>query len=983
MKTQISRDSFNELKNYSGVYQQQGRMFTDADWNELVEIIKQQLNQAQNNILFRGVPRHQDGKRIIEVVGNNININPNDVYANGIHGKIRGNGINQDEVISFNEQKDLVIPSEYEQLSGNYILYADIFDLPVISLQDPEIRDAGLKGADTCTRTRRLVQIKQCIDSLAPEDETDNPSLGNAEIDLQITNRVADSDDCDPCATSITAKPDIGNYLFRIEVHEVKGPQHAPTEITLKWSSENASEVYEVGSEPLVFKTGNWVYEFFNDAKELQAGVHLSSDSSVLKNSVVLHETYPDNPAVRGVDNTFVRRWDGYVKLNTSVSPWVLDDGKDRSTDLVLGSGLQPGKTVIDSTKIVIQLSQLTLTVYYSGKSFVKGDFWYADLRKDNKEHVPSYLLLNRARPTGIKHHYVTLAKVAGNVLQDLVEGKPEWRKLNFPPLTDMNAREIGYAPTCSSGSREPVFNSEQHFSVKKALDALCELDGRHIGYSADCVPGDRTPLFNSTHDTVKKALDHLCQLDAGHIGFNQGEDCSLLGEGVNTVEDALYKLCKIDRGGSGCRVVKHPDQSLKDILSGHSGQRVMCLCLLPGEHDFNELNQFTSSFDIFHVKGCGTASVINIYDESGWLFDKLSQVVIEDVVIVAKHRKGISFLSCGDVFINRCRIYGDDFIQSPLVQFYGSTIRFIDNIVSVEITKSRLKFFKMMGFEPALKMIFKEGVDPDDISFRGDVKKLANSNFSARKKIQSEFANLMRVGEFSSMVEETGIKENINSFLMVLGETSVNESAVIELIKNMFKQISFGWAIEINHIENKAEIEGNNVNGILSMGANGFEYDIPVWSKIETNRIHAGLEEKSKLITCKGNVSMEKNTFSRIVVGKNITQWFAAINARPGRSPGGRQPESRVKNKVWFPYNFHFANNLVTEDNNVLLSLNHNITGNNFRKSSDKSAFVIGIKTFFQFNHGSSNSVVFDYTRAHLPIPSSNYNFIQFKEAF
>ena len=38
MKTQISRDSFNSDKRYSGVYLQQGRMITDADWNEETEI---------------------------------------------------------------------------------------------------------------------------------------------------------------------------------------------------------------------------------------------------------------------------------------------------------------------------------------------------------------------------------------------------------------------------------------------------------------------------------------------------------------------------------------------------------------------------------------------------------------------------------------------------------------------------------------------------------------------------------------------------------------------------------------------------------------------------------------------------------------------------------------------------------------------------------------------------------------------------------
>ena len=46
MKTQISRISHWPEKRYSGVYQQQGRMITDADWNELVELLKARVDGA-------------------------------------------------------------------------------------------------------------------------------------------------------------------------------------------------------------------------------------------------------------------------------------------------------------------------------------------------------------------------------------------------------------------------------------------------------------------------------------------------------------------------------------------------------------------------------------------------------------------------------------------------------------------------------------------------------------------------------------------------------------------------------------------------------------------------------------------------------------------------------------------------------------------------------------------------------------------------
>ncbi|MBN4077018.1 hypothetical protein JYT48_01970 [Mariprofundus ferrooxydans] len=57
MKTEISRNSRQAKKRYSGVYQQQGRMFTDSDVNEQVDINKQRLNSALGDMIVSGIPR--------------------------------------------------------------------------------------------------------------------------------------------------------------------------------------------------------------------------------------------------------------------------------------------------------------------------------------------------------------------------------------------------------------------------------------------------------------------------------------------------------------------------------------------------------------------------------------------------------------------------------------------------------------------------------------------------------------------------------------------------------------------------------------------------------------------------------------------------------------------------------------------------------------------------------------------------------------
>src|SRR5690242_15482519 len=57
MATAISRDSFNELKNYLGVYLQQGRVILDSDWNENQDIAVSFLRRLSREALGEGSPK--------------------------------------------------------------------------------------------------------------------------------------------------------------------------------------------------------------------------------------------------------------------------------------------------------------------------------------------------------------------------------------------------------------------------------------------------------------------------------------------------------------------------------------------------------------------------------------------------------------------------------------------------------------------------------------------------------------------------------------------------------------------------------------------------------------------------------------------------------------------------------------------------------------------------------------------------------------
>ena len=66
MKTQLSRKTFDALKRYSGVYQQMGRMLTDADWNELSDLNKERLADVLTDVIGSGTPKERGVMEITE-----------------------------------------------------------------------------------------------------------------------------------------------------------------------------------------------------------------------------------------------------------------------------------------------------------------------------------------------------------------------------------------------------------------------------------------------------------------------------------------------------------------------------------------------------------------------------------------------------------------------------------------------------------------------------------------------------------------------------------------------------------------------------------------------------------------------------------------------------------------------------------------------------------------------------------------------------
>ena len=424
MKTEISRDSHRPEKRYSGVYQQQGRMITDADWNEMVDILKGRLDDALKDVVGSGSPLH---RHAVDNSTDPPNLQWGAVYVDGIQAAIRpDDGATLHPVFEYAHQLDFPSPPA---TTGDYLFYVDVWERTVTHLMDERLRDKGLHGADTCTRKQTVAQVKWCPDGVDPEQSPINPSKGDAQLSLTLLQKSTQPDTCDPCAADVDVDSTIGDYLFRVEVHDVKGNADDPTEITLKWSGENAAEHYALkdagGADvapPAGFKAGPWAYEFFDETSERHLGVHLVPGFSPVRGE--LTAGYPVSVPAR----RFVRRWDGFCRLVKTGGNWSVAEAFDRSQS---GPGLVTF-TAITSDLLSIDLDALKLELRLD-RSYVAGDFWLADVRQ--AEHAVGGPLITAQPPQGIDHHYLTLGRVVDGVLQANAEAD---RKHAFPPLTEM-----------------------------------------------------------------------------------------------------------------------------------------------------------------------------------------------------------------------------------------------------------------------------------------------------------------------------------------------------------------------------------------------------------------------------------------------------------------------------------------------------------------------------------------------------------------
>ncbi|RLK50612.1 hypothetical protein DFR31_0518 [Alkalispirillum mobile] len=627
MKTQTSQPSHRDHGQYSGVYLQQGRMITDADWNALDEIGQRRLVGALWDAIASGAPR-QGGLRLSDGAG--VRLHPGVLYVGGVPARLVGDG-----PMAPDEQPRYPDPPPFE--GRDLTLYADVWERSVTALEDPALMDPALHGADTSSRGETVLQVKWCPRGVDPTDPAVNPPLGDAPLALRLRHIFVGDDPCDPCASEMNLDERIGNYLFRVEVHDLFRDEAGDRQLVLKWSRDNGAEAHEADNVPEGFDRGDWVWEFYDDASEQTLGRHLPEGYRPRRGR--LSTTFERPP--EGEPRAFVRQWDGFLQLNLDAA--ILVTGVDRGAEL--DPELDPdahGWVDIDAGVLQVNGERLELRLAFADRAFLPGDYWQAAVR-EAVQGPGDYVLGDESvgePPRGVRHRYLRLGELDGDGAL-VPHSDAERRRFNFPPLTDLAAADVGFNERCNA-----LFQGAEN--VQQALDALCDIAAEHIAYRLpDCRGGmevtvkrllaealaERWPDIDgdgrlSVRDMLDGLLCHLdsaalphdvpecrdgrrslrerlripvgrtttaeplnrllCDTTADHLPLGrETELCPDLDrEGVETVQDALNTLCGRSAGGGCARVVVPGDltRTLKELIDQEAES--IWLCLKPGEHE-------------------------------------------------------------------------------------------------------------------------------------------------------------------------------------------------------------------------------------------------------------------------------------------------------------------------------------------------------------------------------------------------------------
>ena len=348
MHGDFSNVTFSPDKQYTGVFDLQGRLGLDANQNEHRAIVQHYLRMAIADLVGpAAAPRLVDGQANrgfrIDQPGAELTIGAGRMYVNGL-------AVTNPAEVSYPDQPPFADRPEHPYAppalpDAPYLVLLKVWEKHITETEDPQLHEValGITHPDTSSRaqvTWRVLaepalpgqppaeQTEQAIDEWAREwiVQASGPD-GHGLLRVR-SRRPQDADDS-PCA----APPDAGylgeNQLYRVEIRD---GGTAADGASFAWSRDNGSVIHPIedaaGSrlqlvtlgrdQHSALVPGNWV-EVVNDAVSVCPDLGRPQPAPALRQvlevmsdtrTVVLDQVPPDGAGSDPALHPYLRRWD-------------------------------------------------------------------------------------------------------------------------------------------------------------------------------------------------------------------------------------------------------------------------------------------------------------------------------------------------------------------------------------------------------------------------------------------------------------------------------------------------------------------------------------------------------------------------------------------------------------------------------------------------------------------------------------------------
>ncbi|RTL31684.1 MAG: hypothetical protein EKK47_07490 [Burkholderiales bacterium] len=479
MKGDFSRNSFDPLKHYSRVLQQQGRVELDADANERQAILLHSIRSLAADLIGP-----HGGPASGGFVLNDSYLDANNTSKHFIKNFAIGKGhyyvdgwlCENDNDVAFTSgdaklpaQPWLPSPAPALEINASYMVYLDAWERHVSALQadDPArandpvaLREVALNGPDTCSRAQLIWQVKTIrlstdVDATKPKFVQDwwdkffqaslTPSRPRGFLQVKASQTLP-SEGAKPCVVSPqSGYRGLENQLYRVEVHRGGTLADKPTFV---WSRENGCVEFPVAqvnsSNKTIVLADGWrdaslslavgdIVELCVDAQQLggQPGPLLRLTGIDLDKSQLTYEaaSAPASAAEASTTapprlQTVLRRWDhGLQKVNGDGYPDLADD---------MALLIEEGSWFTLEDGIAIQFNKGAQDNRYE-----TGDYWLIPARTALGNVLWPKVADPGVAPHGVTHHCAPLGAITVAATGEVTLGSTLSKR--FKSLVDLS----------------------------------------------------------------------------------------------------------------------------------------------------------------------------------------------------------------------------------------------------------------------------------------------------------------------------------------------------------------------------------------------------------------------------------------------------------------------------------------------------------------------------------------------------------------